>query len=189
MTGSGRSAGECSRMSALPQIVSRQVLVENPWMQLWRKDVRLNGTVEDYYSLGLPDYVAIVARTPSGRLPLVRQYRPAVEQYTLELPAGTVNPGESAQDCCLRELREEVGLPARSVRNLGSYLTDTGRLGNRQHVFLVETEETPGPEFQAEPGLEIQYVTARELQELVNQQKVSHLLHLSALYLAGILPA
>lgn len=176
-------------MSVDPRILSRQTLVTNPWLSLLRKDVQINGSVQDFYSLGLPDYVAIVARTPSRRIPLVRQYRPAVEQFTLELPAGTVEPGESAQDCCLRELREEVGLEARSVRNLGVYMTDTGRLGNRQHIFLVETEEEPVPEFVEEPGVQVLHATAQELQELVTSRQFSHLLHLSAIYLAGVLPA
>ena len=172
-----------------PQIVSRQNLVSNPWVTLIRKDVLIRGTVEDYYSLSLPDYVAIVAVTPSGRVPLVRQYRPAVEHFTLELPAGLVNPGESARDCCVRELREEVGLEVRSLQDLGAYLPDTGRLSNQQHLYLAQTAEEPGLDFVAEPGLEIFYATPPELERMVKSFEFRHLLHISALYLAGVLPA
>jgi ADP-ribose pyrophosphatase len=172
-----------------PQIVSRQNLVSNPWVTLIRKDVLMFGALEDHYSLGLPDYVAIVALTPSGRLPLVRQYRPAVEQFTLELPAGMVNPGENASDCCVRELKEEVGLEVLSLHCLGAYLPDTGRLGNQQHLFLAKTEEEPGQDWVAEPGLEIVYVTAPELERMVKESEFRHLLHISAVYLAGVLPA
>jgi len=45
----------------------------------------------------------IVALTPDGRLPIVRQYRPALEQFTWELPAGMVDQGEAAADCCRRD--------------------------------------------------------------------------------------
>ena len=66
--------------SSSPTVVAQVGLVTNPWLTLRRKDVSFDGKVEDYYSLTVPDYVAIVARTPSGKIPLVRQYRPAVEQ-------------------------------------------------------------------------------------------------------------
>jgi ADP-ribose diphosphatase len=40
----------------------------------------------NYHAVGQQDYVTIVARTPDGRIPVVRQYRPAVEAFTSELP-------------------------------------------------------------------------------------------------------
>lgn len=160
--------------------------MESPWVTLTRKDVSFGGLRENYFTLELPDYVAIVARTPSGQLPLVRQYRPAIEQFTLELPAGTVDPGESPVECCVRELREEVGLEARLVKQVGSYWPDTGRLGNQQHVFLVETEDEPTPSQESE--LEVVYVNAAELQTLIDKGEFRALLHISALYLAGVLP-
>ena len=176
-------------MPAAPQIKSRQTVVSNPWVTLVRKDVEMHGAVADYYSLELPDYVAVVARTPSGKLALVRQYRPAVEQFILELPAGTVEAGESPDECCLRELREEVGLSARSLRSLGVFMPDTGRLSNRQHIFLAETEEETVADFVPETGLEIVYATPAQVEGWIRTADFPHLLHISALYLSGILPA
>ncbi|MBT9587796.1 NUDIX hydrolase [bacterium] len=174
-------------MNGQPTIVSRSELVSNPWITVLRKDVDFAGDVQDYYSLRIPDYVAIVARLPDGRIPLVRQYRPAVEQFTLELPAGTVDPGESPEDCCRRELMEEVGLEILQLKSIGSHLTDTGRLGNRQHLFLVEASE-PRPDFVEEAGVEVIFVTPGELQEMVFDHRFDHLLHVSALYLTALLP-
>ena len=47
-----------------------------------------------YHAVGQLDYLAIVALTPDGRFPIVRQYRPALEAFTWELPAGLAEPGE-----------------------------------------------------------------------------------------------
>src|SRR4051794_10022268 len=55
------------------------------------------------------DYIAIVALTADEKIPLVRQYRPALEAFSWELPAGLVDPGESPADGCRRELLEETG--------------------------------------------------------------------------------
>lgn len=43
---------------------------------------------EDYHSLRQTDYVSVLAVTDDGRVPLVRQYRPALEKFTLELSGG-----------------------------------------------------------------------------------------------------
>src|SRR5579884_558550 len=54
-----------------------------------------------------PGAVAILAFTDDGQLVLVRQYRKAAERLTVEIPAGTLGPGEAPRDCALRELKEE----------------------------------------------------------------------------------
>ncbi|MCW5867659.1 MAG: NUDIX hydrolase [Candidatus Eremiobacteraeota bacterium] len=171
-----------------PIVAARQIVYSNRWVTLVRKDIQTGTRTEDYYTLQVPDYVAIVAVTPDGRLPLVRQYRPAVEGYTLELPAGTLEPGETPLECCRRELWEEVGLKARHIREVGSYLPDTGRLGNRQYIFHVQTEE-PRLEFVREQGIEVSYHTLEELEHLIQTRQLDHLLHVSAVYLAGVLGA
>ncbi|HET7383620.1 MAG TPA: NUDIX hydrolase [Pseudolabrys sp.] len=81
----------------------------------------------------------MVARTPDGMIPIVRQFRPALESFTWELPAGMVDKGEPAAECCRRELLEETGFPARTVHALGCYAPCTARLSNRLHSFFVET--------------------------------------------------
>ena len=169
-----------------PIVIARQVVFSNRWVTLMRKDIQLLGQTEDYYALEQPDYIAIVAVTPSGKIPLVRQYRPAVERYTLELPAGTVEVDETPTQCCQRELQEEVGLDALEIRLVGSYAPDTGRLSNRQHVFHVQTSE-PTTDFVEEPGLQVSYHTRQELRNMIETAQFDHLLHVSAIYLSGVL--
>ena len=53
--------------------------------------------------------IAIVSALPDGRLPIVRQYRPALEGFTWELPAGLIDPDEDAGRILHQELMEEAG--------------------------------------------------------------------------------
>ena len=46
---------------------------------------------------------------PSGRLVILRQYRPPLDAYVLEFPAGLIDPGESGATTAVRELLEETG--------------------------------------------------------------------------------
>lgn len=170
-----------------PRVLRKSSILSNAWVEVVRTDVLMDGQEFDYYALRLPDYVAVLARDPAGRILLVRQFRPAVEQFVWELPAGTLEVGETPEACCRRELLEETGYSAKTVEYLGAFWPDTGRLSNRQHLFLVECEG-PVADFCPEPGLEVKLVNPQELEALVNGGQFAHLLHLSALYLGKVLP-
>ena len=73
--------------------VKVEVPFSTPWFEIVGKTMREGES--PYYSLRLPDYVSVVALTEDGKVLIVRQYRPAVEHHTLELPSGLVDPGET----------------------------------------------------------------------------------------------
>jgi ADP-ribose pyrophosphatase len=82
--------------------------------------------------------VAIAARFEDGRLLLVRQYRHAVGDWLLEIPAGRLDPGESALDAARRELEEETGYRARTWRALCSFVLAPALCSERMTLFLAE---------------------------------------------------
>jgi ADP-ribose pyrophosphatase len=82
--------------------------------------------------------------TDGPRVVLVRQYRYAAGGEILEVPAGRPDvPGEEWESCARRELEEETGLRARTLRRLGSILTTPGFTDEEIHVFMA-TELSPG---------------------------------------------
>ena len=90
-----------------------------------------------------PGAVAIVAVTPDQRLVMVRQYRYAAGRFLLEIPAGTLEPGEDPEDTARRELREETGYSAKNLRPLGSFFSAPGFCDEVIHLFRAEGL-TPG---------------------------------------------
>jgi ADP-ribose pyrophosphatase len=170
-------------MSA-PRIVKRTETTVSPWVRLVANEVRFSSSViETYHSLAQADYVAIVARLPDGRLPIVRQFRPAVGSETWELPAGLLEPGEHAETAARRELLEETGAAPLEVVDLGTFLPDTGRLENRMRIFGVHAAP-PAPDFVPEPGMSVALVSPAELGAMIRTGEFGHLLHLGALAVA-----
>lgn len=72
-----------------------------------------------------------------GRVVMVRQYRYPVAQALLELPAGTLEPGEEPRSCAARELVEETGWRAASLRDLGSFYSTPGFTDERLYSMLA----------------------------------------------------
>jgi 8-oxo-dGTP pyrophosphatase MutT (NUDIX family) len=156
-------------------------------MEIIEREVEFTAGAEHqlYHAIGQQDYIAIVARIPDGRIPIVRQYRPALERFTWELPAGLVDKGEAPEACCRRELMEETGFPSKAVHALGAYAPCTARLSNRVHSFFVEAGERAN-NWQPETGIELRLVTPSELGALILSGEFTLQLHIGALLLAGI---
>jgi ADP-ribose pyrophosphatase len=172
---------------AWPKIISRRTTRVSPWVKIVEREVEFKpgGGTETYHAIDQQDYVAIVARTPDGMIPIVRQFRPAFESFTWELPAGMADEGETPAECCRRELLEETGLTARAVHALGSYSPCTARLSNRIHSFFVDADLHDGTKA-LDDGIELKLVAPRELSALILAGEFALQLHIGALLLAGM---
>jgi ADP-ribose pyrophosphatase len=170
-----------------PRVKSRQTIKISPWLDIVAREVEFapGATPEIYHAVGQQDYLAIVARTPTGHFPIVRQYRPALESFTWELPAGLAEPNEDLAEGCRRELLEETGYAARAIHPLGTAAPCSGRLSNRIHSFFLETGERVA-DFVPEAGIEVRLVTTAGLVEMIKSGEFVSQLHLGALLLAEV---
>ena len=158
-----------------------EVEFATPWFQILAKTMREGEA--PYYSLKLQDYSAVVALTDEQQVLIVRQYRPAVERYTLELPSGLVDPGETPAEAARRELLEETGYEAAVVENLGPLRPDTGRLGNRIYsCFASGVRRVEGRV--PEEGIEVLTWRLDELARATADGRFDHALHVALLLVA-----
>ncbi len=82
-------------------------------------------------------YVKVLPVTTTGEVVFVRQYRHALGRALLELPAGGVDPGETAEQAAVRELAEEALLRPGALEPLGRFLTSPGRMDESGTLFLA----------------------------------------------------
>lgn len=102
--------------------------------------------------------VVLVPVDARGNVHFVRQYRHATGVDLLELPAGTLEPGEEPIECARREIREEIGMSAANLREIGSFYLVPGYSTEFMYAYLATSlEENPLP-----PDLD-EYLTVEKI--------------------------
>jgi ADP-ribose pyrophosphatase len=116
--------------------------------------------------------VTIIPVVDANHICLIRNYRVAVDETLIELPAGTLEPGEDPQQTAERELIEETGYRAASCRLIHEFYLSPGILDEKMQLFLA-TGLTPG-EACREPGEQIEnlVVSWEEALQLVGSGKI-----------------
>ncbi|MBE3589508.1 MAG: NUDIX hydrolase [Firmicutes bacterium] len=139
----GRSGGEAPQArggeGVRPVVESRRTLLAHPRMRVDEALLRFpSGATQRYvYRPRGKDVVSVVALTERGTLLLVRQYRFPVDDWTIELPAGSVEPGETPEEAAERELLEETGHRASHWARLGTVWQSPAASDLRHHYFLA----------------------------------------------------
>jgi 8-oxo-dGTP pyrophosphatase MutT (NUDIX family) len=176
-----------TRSRTWPRIRARSTTTLSPWVNIIAREVEFTrgAPPQLYHAIEQHDYISIVALTPNGKIPIVRQYRPALETFTWELPAGLLDSDETPAECCRRELLEETGLTTRAIHRLGTHAPCTGRFTNRVHSFFIETGERIAG-FKPEPGLTVKLVSPAEIVGMAKSGKLAAQLHVAALFLAEL---
>lgn len=85
----------------------------------------------------------LVAVTDEGKILMVRQYRKALEEALLELPAGKADPDETPEVTAAREFSEETGYTAGSIKHLLTFYPTCGYSSETLHIFICR-DLTPG---------------------------------------------
>jgi ADP-ribose pyrophosphatase len=132
-----------------------ELLLSTPKFRVVREThVSPRGLIKTREIVRHPGACAIVPVLADGRVCLIRNWRLAVGQTLVELPAGTLDPGEEPEAAAARELTEETGYRAGRLERLSAFFAAPGILDERMHLYLA-TELVAG-QAQREAGEEIE---------------------------------
>jgi ADP-ribose pyrophosphatase len=102
-----------------------------------------------------PGAAVLLAVTPEGRVLLVRQFRYAAGETLLEVPAGTIDPGESPEQTAGRELVEETGYHPGRLEKIAEFYPSPGIVSEKMHLFLATELERRQAAPDSDESLEI----------------------------------
>lgn len=146
-----------------------------------------DGRVFERHTLVHPGAVAILPRDNSGRYLLIRQFRAACRGDLLEIPAGTLEPGERPLPCAKRELIEEAGFAARRWRKLGEVFVAPGYSTEKIVIYLAWDLKPAYAAQDEDEHISLQPMSVAQLRAAVKSHRIEDGKTLSALLLAGVL--
>lgn len=120
--------------------IKRELIHNGQIIDLYKDYVEIpNGTVAQWDFIGHKGAAAVVPVTEEGKILMVKQYRNAVDQFTIEIPAGGLNRVEEPMyDCAARELEEETGYKSEDLEFLISLRTAVAFCNERIDVFVAK---------------------------------------------------
>lgn len=122
------------------KVKNTEKLIENRWLTVKKESVDLpNGeSIEDFYSVTIPDAAAIVAITDDKKIVLKKEYKHATGEELIEVPAGMFEPEEKdGLMVAKRELLEETGYTSEEWQYLGDTVESSSKLTNRMHIYFA----------------------------------------------------
>lgn len=130
-----------------------------------------NGATMRMERVSHPGGAAVVALDASGRVCLLRHYRPAVEAWLWEIPAGKIDHGEPPLVTAKRELREEVGLIAARWDPLGPIWSSPGVFTERIDLYLARGLTEGAAAAHADQLFEVHWMPLETALEMVLAQE------------------
>ncbi|MDX2066092.1 MAG: NUDIX hydrolase [Fimbriimonadaceae bacterium] len=129
--------------------VAQREVYRNKWLTFYEDAIERGNGTPGIYSWADKPPCAIIIPYDGNSLTLIRQYRYPIQQWSLEFPMGAVEgePGLTPEKIARQELREETGLLAGTLTELGSFYLACGVLNQIASVWLAEslvpTERAP----------------------------------------------
>lgn len=127
--------------------------------------------------------VAMVPIDAEGRVILVRQYRHAAGKWLLEIPAGTLDPGEDPLEAAQRELREEIGFAAGRIDLLAGCYAAPGYCSEYLYLYAARHLTEDPLEGDVDEDIEVVPVPLSEVRKLIAEGEIEDAKSLAALLL------
>lgn len=117
--------------------------------------------------------VCAVAVTKENKIVLVKQYRKAIEDYLLEIPAGKLEQGEEPSDAIIRELQEETGYETIQSRYITKFFTSPGFSNEIAYLYFAELGNQSETCFDEDEDIEIFEYSLEEILDMIHAGKIT----------------
>ena len=168
-----------------PEINSTKTVYEGNVFNVVRTRIKAGELEYDRDIITHSGSAVIVPVFEDKTIAIVRQYRHPAGKYLIELPAGTIDDGETPQECASREVEEEIGYKAKTIEKLTEFYVSPGFLSEKMFVFiateLTETEQN----LEEDEVLSVEKTTFENAFEMILSGEIEDAKTITGLILAG----
>lgn len=157
-------------------LLSSKDVSPSSWFPIESRDYQLpNGSVvKDFTITTIGDVSMVVPVTKEGKLVLVRQYKPGVDEITIEFPAGRIEERHrDFKELAQHELEEEAGIHCENLEEFGVFAGFTTKGSERVHCFLArDVEFNSTQHFDSTEEIEVVQATPAEYDDMIREGKI-----------------
>lgn len=166
-------------------VLSRRVVYDGKgWIDMQQVDVRLpdSSILRDIHFLDYKHPASgVVPIGADGRILLIDHYRFQTDTRGWELPAGKIDAGENAEEAAVRELREETGHVAASLKYLGKYHPTNGSSNQTFNIFVAQGVTRTGDIEDTNEVMGLKWFSPDEVRGMIARNEIMDGLSLTAL--------
>lgn len=169
------------------QVTASTYVIDSPHMRMRRDSLLLpDGTeLPEYFVRESEGFTIVCAITTGGDVVMIEQYRYGNDAINLELPAGTLAPGEDALACAQRELLEETGYTAPRWEQIGAPFTEPSRSKAHMYAYLaLDASETAPQQLDPSECLEVRVLPLERVRAMLRDDAIPSLACTMTLYRA-----
>lgn len=154
--------------------LKRELRAKGTVINLYKDTVEVNGNIAEWDYIHHDGAAAVVAVNEKGKLLMVRQYRNALDRFTLELPAGKLDaPGEPTLECATRELEEETGYRANNMEYLLTVNTTVAFCNEKIDLYLATDLVKTTQHLDPDEEINVEEWDIEDLKELIYTGKMT----------------
>lgn len=154
--------------------INRELVYKGHIIDMYKDTVEIpNGNVAEWDFIGHKGAAAVIPVTNDGKILMVRQYRNALDRYTVEIPAGGLeNKDEPMINCAARELEEETGYKSDNLEFLLSLRTTVAFCNEKIEVFLARDLKKTKQHLDEDEYIDVVSYDVEELVDMIYAGKI-----------------
>ncbi len=154
--------------------LSRELVYKGAIIDIYRDKVQApDGNIQDYDFIGHKGAAAVMPVTDEGKILMVRQYRNALDRFTIEIPAGGLNgKDEPGILCAARELEEETGYKSDDLELLLVVNTTIAFCNEKIEIYIARNLQKTQQHLDEGEFVEVEEYTIEELVEMVYNAQI-----------------
>lgn len=154
--------------------IASRIVFSNKWIKLEEVEFILpNGKMRcKYYFVRGNPVAAVLGITKDKKVILVKQYRPSIGKFTIDLPGGGIEKGETASEAAKREFLEETGYQLKNFQELTSFYYDSGKSDQSSTIFAGDAEYVGTSKNNKTERIQILKMPIKQLMEKIHSGEI-----------------